>query len=778
MSILSRLFILVAIAVLPALAMQAYAQFDLRREREREIRENALRLATFAAGQVDRIIEGGAGLLAALARLPAVRSRDSAACSAYFAELKQSHPQYRVIGATDIQGRAFCASTDIPPGFSLSDRPYWRQAIQTGGFTVGVYNVGVLAKGPILPLSLAFRDESRSDRRAGLSVARSRMAGTVFCRKALRRRRDHRHRRPQRHNIAAIAGQSKISRCEVRVEQRSVCLRTRGRHRRNNRRGRSAAYPWLHSDRRPATPDLFVGIGIARDAAFADLNRTTTIGFALLTAGLLLALAAAWIGGRQFISQPISRLAEAASHWRKGNFAVRVEPRGGGEIALLGGTFNDMAAELADRQQENATLLATLEQRVGERTLQLAREAEGRRKTEDALYQSQKMEAVGQLTGGIAHDFNNLLTAVIGNLELAELRLGGSGADRALRHIADARRSAERGARLTKDLLAFARKQSLRIEEVDLNAVVQSAGDLLHRSVGPTVRIDLRLEPHPWPALADPRQMELVILNLSINARDAMSAGGTITIETSNIAAGDPQCPAGVPAGDYVLLAVSDTGSGMAPEVLAKCLEPFFTTKEIGRGSGLGLSVVHGVATQSGGTVEIRSQVGHGTCVRVYLPRADAEPASDAASTVSGSRTPCDGPLAAHVLLVDDDDQVRQVIAAQLTELGCSVTEASTGRVALDLLDDPSTPSFDLLISDYAMPGISGTSLARSAQGQVAGLAVLLITGYNDPRAEIGGSRRVGLADEAVPASRTGRANPSRHGGSEIDSGTDRVISR
>jgi CheY-like chemotaxis protein len=245
------------------------------------------------------------------------------------------------------------------------------------------------------------------------------------------------------------------------------------------------------------------------------------------------------------------------------------------------------------------------------------------------------------------------------------------------------------------------------------------------------VRVDHRLEPRLWPALADSSQMELVILNLSINARDAMPGGGTIAIATANLAIGDPRRPAGLPDRDYVLLAVSDTGTGMTQDVLARCLEPFFTTKDVGKGSGLGLSVVHGIATQSGGTVGIRTELGRGTSINVYLPRAAADAAMEEPPAEPAPARE-DEPLAARVLLVDDDFDVREVVSAQLKELGCSVAEAPSGRAALELIEEQGPDAFDLLISDYAMPGLNGTALARAARERRPELPVLLITGYND----------------------------------------------
>src|SRR5262249_7005756 len=233
--------------------------------------------------------------------------------------------------------------------------------------------------------------------------------------------------------------------------------------------------------------------------------------------------------------------------------------------------------------------------------------------------QLQKMETVGQLTGGVAHDFNNLLTAVLGNLEIAQSRIKDEPISQLL---AGAARAAERGARLVEQLLAFSRKQNLRLSTIDINGLIAGMRDMLHRSIGANIQVDEHLASDLWPATADPNQVELVLLNLAINARDAMPVGGHILIETGNSRNGDKERPADLAPGDYVRIAVSDTGAGMSQEVMAKALEPFFTTKEPGKGSGLGLSMVHGVAKQSGGGISLSSRPGLGTTVRVYFARA------------------------------------------------------------------------------------------------------------------------------------------------------------
>ena len=423
--------------------------------------------------------------------------------------------------------------------------------------------------------------------------------------------------------------------------------------------------------RLPSAPPngLYVGIALSREAAFAAIDRATLMGMALISAGFFLALAAAWIGGRHFISRPIARLADAAGYWRRGDFGVRVAAAA---VARWRARehFQRDGGGAGRQQQENAALLATLES--------ASRSARGNwrarrrsRRAEEALLQAQKMEAIGQLTGGIAHDFNNLLMAVLGNFELAGIAARAAAvAHPALRHLADARHSAERGARLTRICSpspagkAYRSKRSMRMPSYAAPASC-CAASFGRPGADRTVVCAADL----WPALADARQIELVLLNLAINARDAMPGGGTITIGDGESGCRRPAPPAGLPAGDYVRLAVSDTGAGMSEEILAKCLEPFFTTKEIGKGSGLGLSVVHGIATQSGGDIEISSEPGQGT-VRQRIPAARRWricPGSMAPHAETGGTAPSDGRSGARVLLVDDDPDVREILAAQLS---------------------------------------------------------------------------------------------------------------
>jgi CheY-like chemotaxis protein len=332
------------------------------------------------------------------------------------------------------------------------------------------------------------------------------------------------------------------------------------------------------------------------------------------------------------------------------------------------------------------------------------------------------MEAVGQMTGGIAHDFNNLLTAVVGNLDLAIRRVDD---EKIRRWLSGALQAAQRGSKLTAQLLAFARKQHMQAEPTDLNALVSGMGDLLVRSIGATVRIETSLQHGLWPAMVDPSQVELIILNLALNARDAMPEGGLLRIATTNSRQDDPARPHALGlAGDFACVSVTDTGTGMPEEVLAKAFEPFFTTKPPGVGTGLGLSQVYGITRQLGGHADIESHVGKGTTIRLYYPRT-AE-ASVRRTDNGGLEELPSG--AASVLVVDDDPDVRAFTVSCLESLGYEVRVADGGHAALAILGGPE--KVDLLLIDVIMPEVQGPEVARLALAKRPALRILFMTGY------------------------------------------------
>ncbi len=414
------------------------------------------------------------------------------------------------------------------------------------------------------------------------------------------------------------------------------------------------------------------------------------------------------------------------------------------------------------RQHECRRLNEELEQRVQERTAELAAanrqllaQIDERERVEATLRRMQRLEAVGQLTSGVAHDFNNLLTVVLGNLGFLEKSLAALGIDGKIsQRLSYMRSAAERGAKLTHQLLSFSRRQRLEPKTVDLNDCLSNMRDLLQSTMGGTIAFETDLATDLWTASVDPTQLELAVLNLAINARDAMEVGGTLTVTTRNARLGPPSAPEEPPAGEYVEVCVTDTGTGMTDETRAKALEPFYTTKEIGKGSGLGLSQVLGFAQQSGGGIRISSQFGQGTTIHIYLPKADSKPETVEARAPQIAHH-SDGTL--RILLVDDDRAVREVTADILREVGYDVIEAGSAGAALEMLNREG--KIDLLVLDFAMPGMSGADLARQIRPRHPSLPLIFITGFADRGALEGfrGARVISkpfIDDELVEAVR------------------------
>ena len=420
---------------------------------------------------------------------------------------------------------------------------------------------------------------------------------------------------------------------------------------------------------------------------------------------------------------------DGSQHWM--DVRARAVRGADGSLKSLVGVCSDITArKTAEIERENlleqlaaertalAELTATLEQRVEQRTADLLKEVAAREKAQEQLRQAQKMETIGQLTGGVAHDFNNLLMAVMGNLDLLRKRLPD---DPRLHRLVDgALQGAERGASLTQRLLAFARQQDLRAVPVDLSALVQGMGNLLERSLGPRVALRLDLPEGLPPARIDANQLELAILNLAINARDAMPDGGSIEIK---VAKHDVQNDAVLKSGTYLKLSVIDTGAGMTPDILKRAIEPFFSSKPLGKGTGLGLSMVHGLVVQLGGTLELSSAIGKGTTATMVLPIATSAPEAE---------TPAAAPQqirrSAIILFVDDDPLIAMSTTEMLEDLGHRVIGASSALHALDILK--SEQPIDLMVTDHVMPGMTGIELAAATRQVRPSLPILLATGY------------------------------------------------
>ncbi|MNQ59243.1 Blue-light-activated protein [compost metagenome] len=426
-------------------------------------------------------------------------------------------------------------------------------------------------------------------------------------------------------------------------------------------------------------------------------------------------------------------------------------PRHGADGAV-NGFYIFVIDETERKMTEEAlrNLNETLEERVAARTRQLAEANERlqnemfeRERAEDALRHAQKMEAVGQLTGGIAHDFNNMLTGIIGSLDLMQRYIAEGRASEIGRFTEAAVSSANRAAALTHRLLAFSRRQSLNRTPLNPNDLIRSLEDLLRRTKGDHIELKLQLAEHTWRVNTDVSQLENALLNLVINARDAMPGGGELQIETANVYldGSDITTLEPVKAGDYVMIAVSDNGTGMTPSVLAKAFDPFFTTKPIGQGTGLGLSMIYGFAQQSGGHVSLFSLPGRGTSVRLYLPRLHSTEPEKVLSPVVG-----EAPAAIAgetVMLVEDDAAVRMLVLDLLKELGYRAHEAEDAKDALPVLE--SDLRVDLLVTDVGLPGMNGRQLAEIARRHRPGLKVLFMTGYAQIAAE-----RQGFLEEGM----------------------------
>ncbi|MCA1499978.1 MULTISPECIES: ATP-binding protein [unclassified Bradyrhizobium] len=371
--------------------------------------------------------------------------------------------------------------------------------------------------------------------------------------------------------------------------------------------------------------------------------------------------------------------------------------------------------------QELEKLVIERTKALEEANTQLRLEIEERARVEETLRQAQKIEAIGQLTGGVAHDFNNLLMVISGGLDMLERQTDPTRRRRLMDGMIQA---AQRGASLTKQLLAFSRRQKLRPEPVDVAAQIGGMRELLDRSLRGDVHVEFDFPEQLWPVEVDPGELELVILNLAVNARDAMPNGGTIIVRGENL----PDLNDGEIAGDYVRLSVVDTGVGMPPEIMSRVFEPFFTTKDVGKGSGLGLAQVHGFATQSRGTVRIQSKVGRGTSIELYLPRSFETP-SDERHLIDLTRVRPKKSNQGQILLVEDDNEVAALVSEMLGQLGYEVTRASSAAAALGALADGRP--IDLIFSDIMMPGgMNGVELAREVRKRRSDIPILLTSGY------------------------------------------------
>ena len=706
MSLRTRLLILVIVAMLvPAILV------GLRfvQNRTSEIDAALANLSVTANGisnDLDEKIQGTAQLHYGLARARDLDTRDKAACSDFLAAVLEEYPQFTGILTITPDGGLFCDSLRSNRTLDLRDREYFQQALVAKGVVTLQPVFGRITGTSILQIAYPVRSETAELKFILLASFNLQKFAEDHDKRLLNDneillvdRKGTVLVAPQRKDWTEPAGAS-IANSELfrfaAAPNRELIREV------TDRDGRT--HVWAAA-RSPSVRDagLYIMVGRSKDGLVAAANRRLYEDLAMLGLASLLLLAGVWILATVGVGRQVGRLAAMATKLGQGDLSVRIPlPHPRGELGGLMTLLNDTAESL-ERQR---AAIEDLDQK---------------------LSQSQKMEAMGQLTGGVAHDFNNLLTVILGNAEHLGEKLV---AHRELHQIAvSIATAAERGAELTKSLLAFARKQPLMPKDIDIGRKVLGMEQLLRRTLGEPIECKFLLDQDLWLASVDPGQLASALLNLVLNARDAMPQGGKLTVEVHNTSLNESDLDVNGEArpGDYVMVAVTDTGSGMTAEVARRAFEPFFTTKEVGKGTGLGLSMVYGFAKQSGGTMNISSEPGHGTVIKLFFPRVGAPHVNDAppagqTATPAGSET---------ILVVEDDDMVRSYVEKQLKELGYRVIAARDGPSALEILRQ--SRQIDLLFTDVVMPGgMFGPQLAEEASRLRPELKVLFTSGHSE----------------------------------------------
>ena len=751
MTLFARVVLIVVLALLPAVGAELYNEHVQRGMQLADYRNDARHEALSVSTQLDRIITGVRNAMFVVATLPAIHDGDAAACGPLLASLRQSFAFAGALALVGADGHRICASNgETAASEDLSNRPQIRLARERRGFVTAGYLVGHLTQRPELTVGLALdpaagnaspvlvmdldlvwlhNQLSALDELPGTSVVVADRNGTVLV------------RLPD----AAVGQKLPASELALMSLPSAGIMETTEPDGVPRTLGYVPPSPELH--------DLFVAVGISNQMANAQRLLALRRSLFLLAGGFALGLTGAVLLARYAVSRPVTAILTTIAAWRAGNTGARVTRREAAtnpDFAAISSALNDLLAAFARTRADLIERELTLTQRVAERTMQLEAEVREREQAQAFLQQAQKMEVIGQLTGGVAHDFNNLLTAIIGNLELARRR---SLADATItRLLTNAMRAADRGAALTQRILAFGRRQYLSLQPIATAELLTGMQDPLAPTIDVKIKVRLDLAADLWWIMGDRNQVELVVLNLAINARDAMPDGGLLVIAARNytLAPSRTPHPAGLAPGEYVELALSDTGSGMDKATLARVMEPFFTTKPVGKGSGLGLSMAQGVAAQSGGGLTINSAPGAGTTVHIWLPRAASKPVladspiADDHGTVGNIRA------GAVILVVEDDPEVGDFAEQCLLDEGFIVIRAENGQLALAVIEQASR--IDLMVADLAMPGMNGLQLAAKTRQLLPRLPILLATGYADADTFDGGQAKLPILEKPFKA--------------------------
>jgi signal transduction histidine kinase/CheY-like chemotaxis protein len=704
-SIRSMMPVLLTVAALPSLLVLLYSGFEARNRALRDARQDTLRLAQGLAASQERITASTEVMLKTLSRVPSVSHLDHQACDELFRDIITLNPIYTNVLMTDATGNVIASAVEHAR-VNLADRKHFKDACRTRAFSTGEYIISRTTAEPAFPFSYPLLDEAGQVKAVLIASVKLKHYGEIFADQSL----------PDGSffGITDHAGR-RLFRIPAGIESfdigKPVSAPVWGFVRKGGATGvdslestdgvrRITAFSRL--DMGPDTPAymyMFVGVPertLARNASAVVFKNAGLIGISWL-----LAIVLSWMIGRFVFLKNLNRLTDAAERIGAGQFDITTGvDHAAGELGQMARTLDQMAGRLRKADEERDRLHAQ-------------------------LTQAQQLESVGQLAGGVAHDFNNMLTVILGRTEMLieEVRPD----DPRREPLAEIHEAAGRSANLTRQLLAFARKQTIAPVVLEVNDTIAGMLKMLQRLIGENIRVVWMPGMAVWPIKIDPAQVDQLLANLAVNARDAIAGPGTITIATENVVLSAEDCAkhADCVPGDYVRLSVSDDGCGMDQDTLSRVFEPFFTTKAVGKGTGLGLSTVYGVVKQNQGLIHVTSEPGRGTTFTICFPRHQGETSAvieTPAEDIPSGR----GEL---VLLVEDERAILRLGQALLERLGYRVLAAATPAEAMGLMISTGTP-IDLLITDVVMPGMNGRQLAERVRTAHPQMRCLYMSGY------------------------------------------------